>query len=125
MARLERDPVPGFEHPPDDCKDVSGFYAKQDVKLEALQKVSDALPKGKLKGFILRFPRGDGHALYLVTNEKPLTVAWIAWSDAWQVEGALIRGLDVEDCLRQQEQCLFWAKEAKKRTKELKRTAKV
>lgn len=115
MARLERDPVPGFVDPPEGCEDVMAFYKTQDVKMEALQKVSDALPKGKFKGFVLRFPRGDGYAVYLVTNEKPLTVAWIPWSDAWRVEGALIRGLDLADVKLQQEQCLFWAAEAKKR----------
>jgi hypothetical protein len=72
------------------------------LELAALQKVSDNLDldSGEIVGGILRWGRGDGEALYVVTKARPLTLQHLAYGDAWQVEEALIRGLNTQDVLQ-------------------------
>lgn len=58
---------------------------------------------GSLTGSLLRWPRADGQAVYVVLEEKPLAVAHVPIGDAWSVEPALIRGLriaEVRDMVR-------------------------
>lgn len=78
-------------------------YAKEmkeeHAALIKLMDVSNNLPEGQVVGAVLSWPRGDGAAYYIVTKEKPLTLQWIPYSDAWQVEYALIKGLDKADIL--------------------------
>jgi hypothetical protein len=50
-----------------------------------------------LVGELLRWPRGDGYALYMVWDINPLTLIWIEIGDAWSVEAALIRGLTLTE----------------------------
>jgi hypothetical protein len=54
-----------------------------------------------LLGETIQFPRGDGYAVYMVWNTRPLELIHVAIGDAWQVEDALIRGLRVSDIQRQ------------------------
>ncbi len=56
-----------------------------------------------LIGEIIRFPRADGYARYLVWNVSPLQLIWLELGDAWQVEGALIRGLNLQDVIQKVE----------------------
>lgn len=53
----------------------------------------EAIPQDR----VIRFPRGDGYALYFVVSVKPVVLQWIPFSDRWQVEPALIRGLRPAD----------------------------
>lgn len=73
--------------------------------LRALADLARAQAPGEeLVGELIRFPRGDGHAVYMVWQRKPLQLVWIEIGDAWRVEDALIRGLrlaDVEAKVRQ------------------------
>jgi hypothetical protein len=54
-----------------------------------------------LLGETIKFPRGDGYALYMVWQTRPLQLIHVAIGDAWQVEDALIRGLRVADIREQ------------------------
>lgn len=51
-------------------------------------------------GRTIRFGRGDGYAVYMVWDVKPLRLIWIETGDAWSVESALIRGLRISDVRR-------------------------
>ncbi|MEN8751120.1 hypothetical protein [Marivita sp.] len=66
--------------------------------LRALADLARAQSPGdELVGETLRFPRGDGHAVYMVWKRRPLQLVWIELGDAWRVEDALIRGLRLAD----------------------------
>ncbi len=87
MARLlsKPYPMPEIGHSGDWKKD----FAAQDAAL-------NAIPKDRL----VRFPRGDGYALYYVVSVKPAVLQWVPFLDKWQVEAALIRGLRPADLQR-------------------------
>ena len=68
--------------------------------LEALEDHAAALPPGEVVGALLRFPRGDGYALYLVTKARPLTLQWVEFGDRWQIDYPTIRGLRLADVER-------------------------
>ena len=71
--------------------------AEEQAAMQELDDASDALKGDAIVGAVLRWGRGDGYAVYIVTKEKPLTLAWVPYSDAWAVEDALIRGLTKKD----------------------------
>ena len=48
---------------------------------------------GELVGQIVSYPVADGQALYMVTSEKPLYLAHIAFGDGYQIPAAHLRGL--------------------------------
>lgn len=54
-------------------------------------------PGNDLVGEVVRWPRGDGYALYMVWSTRPLELVWIEIGDAWSVEDALIRGTTLAD----------------------------
>jgi hypothetical protein len=73
---------------------------REDWKLEdeAFDRaIEEAKKSPGIVGRFLRWQRGDGYAWYKVVSEKPLTLQWVDYGDRWQVEYALIKGLDVED----------------------------
>lgn len=82
---------------PPGYKDWSAVYDAQDKKLEELlaasAKINYSDPKASLKGAIVSFPRGDGAAYYIVTKDKPLTVANIPFCDAWTTDWPTINGI--------------------------------
>lgn len=71
--------------------------SKHDKAMEALLAKSDALAEGDLVGYIMRFPVADSYAYYMVVKEHPLTLQWIPYSDAWQVQRYTIAGLTLKD----------------------------
>ena len=73
---------------------------QQDAALKSAQAKAREKSPGDLTGEVLRWQRGDGYALYMVVSEAPLTLAHVAIGDAWTVESALIRGLDISDVRR-------------------------
>jgi hypothetical protein len=79
------------------------FQQHLEAEDEALRKAQlDAKAKtgvllNTLVGELLRWPRGDGHAVYMITKERPFTIAHVQIGDAWEIEAALIRGLRMED----------------------------
>lgn len=91
---------------------VSGLQKKM------LEKNPDD-PKCDITGVILQFPAGDGHAYYIVSKQKPLTLQHIPYADAWHALGVTIKGVDrkyVLDWLRQEKKVWgargvrFWSK---------------
>ena len=90
----------------------------QQIALNALTERSDALPKGEIVGAVIKFPVADGHAYYLVTKEKPLTLQYIFYGDGYYVHPAMIRGLNKQDILDQLENRRWWNDLATKANKE-------
>lgn len=62
----------------------------------------------KLTGKVISFGVGDGYAQYMVLREKPLSLAHLAFGDAYQVSGATIRGLTLADVKRMVAADKFW-----------------
>jgi hypothetical protein len=52
---------------------------------------------GDAVGEVVKWQRADGYACYMVVSEKPLQLAHIDHGDAYQVEDALIRGINLEE----------------------------
>lgn len=90
-------PLPAFN--------MQTWQEDEEKYLRALADLARAQSPGDdLIGECIRFPRGDGHAVYMVWKRRPLQLVWIELGDAWRVEDALIRGLrvaDVEEKVRQ------------------------
>lgn len=84
---------------------VQTWREDEEKYLRALADLARAQSPGDdLVGETIRFPRGDGNAVYMVWKRRPLQLVWIELGDAWRVEDALIRGLrlaDVQEKVRQ------------------------
>ena len=95
---------PGVRDCPPGYKDWMAFYDAQDKKLEELIAISDKIdytnPKASLKGALVGFGVGDGTAWYVVTKDRPLTLANIPFGDAWQAPWVTINGVTA-DWIRQ------------------------
>lgn len=50
-----------------------------------------------LLGEVVKWQRGDGYAMYMVWNIKPLELVHIEIGDGWTVEEPLMRGLRLSD----------------------------
>lgn len=72
-------------------------------KIAELEKASNALPEGEVKGALLSYSVADGHAYYLVTSAKPLKLAHLPFLDGYAVQAPLIRGLRTDDVLQKLE----------------------
>jgi len=46
---------------------------------------------------VIRFPRGDGYAQYMVWRTRPLSLLHLPVGDAWDLPDYQIRGLRVKD----------------------------
>lgn len=53
--------------------------------------------KSELIGEVIRFPRGDGYAQYMVYRTKPLSLLHLPLGDAWDLPDYQLRGLRVKD----------------------------
>ena len=96
MATAYRAPIDPPEITTESLIDGSYRQIENDYtdKLAAMARQNG---KSDLLGEIIRFPRGDGYAQYMVWNTRPLELVLIETGDAWTVEDALIRGLRVSD----------------------------
>jgi hypothetical protein len=70
---------------------------KESAWLENLKANLRSKSKGDLVGELLKFPAADGYARYIITKQRPLTVAHLSIGDAWQADGATIRGIRLQD----------------------------
>ena len=102
MAVLSPNPAPGGWKIDWNAKEYNyhNLMKKLDAQFMELQKKSDELPRGQVVGGIYSYPVADGHAHYLVIKDKPLTLAHIPYSDAWELPDAHIRGLQRQDVLQ-------------------------
>ncbi len=53
--------------------------------------------RSELVGEVIRFPRGDGTANYMVFRTKPLSLLHIPLGDSWDLPDYQLRGLRVKD----------------------------
>lgn len=72
---------------------------REDKALAKLQKRSDSLPEGTVKGALLAFGVADGAAYYVVLIESPLTIQHVPFCDAYHIPYAHVRGLRKADIL--------------------------
>ena len=79
------------------CKDFRECMAIEEAELDAIGWDN-----------IMHFPVADGKALYKVVKEKPLTLQHIPYGDAYQVQPALIRGLNFSDLEAQRKWDSMW-----------------
>lgn len=84
------------------------WQAQEKRQLDRAAARARANSPGDLVGELLRWQRADGHAVYMVTSERPLTLAHVDVGDAYFVEGALIRGLTLGDARAMVEQERRW-----------------
>jgi len=75
----------------------------EERQLEDAAEAARATAEGDLVGEIIRFAAADGHAVYMVTSQRPLVVTHVEVGDAYQVHGATIRGLRIQDVRAQVE----------------------
>lgn len=96
MAKVYRAPIA----PPAFDTDFEKYIADEEAYIADL--VSQAKNNGNhpMLGEEIRWQRGDGYARYIVWNTGPLELIWIETGDAWSVEEALIRGLNITEVKR-------------------------
>lgn len=96
----------GFRDPPSlmDYRTEKGldFDAVQKAEAEWLEELiewckTNTDSRSELIGEVIRFPRGDGTANYMVFRTKPLTLLHIPLGDAWDLPDYQMRGLRVKD----------------------------
>ena len=101
MARLASAPVAG-DWEWHDGEDYKVYDKRTEALLKALEDKSASLPVGEIVGCLVSFPVADGQAVYVVTKERPLTLAHVPIGDKWHISDAHMRGLRKEDILEQQ-----------------------
>jgi hypothetical protein len=52
---------------------------------------------GDAVGEVIKWQRADGYAQYMVVSEEPLKLAHVNHGDGYEVEAALIRGINLEE----------------------------
>lgn len=85
-------PVPEFN-----VHDIAAYERAVDdfiAKLAERAKVEHPHP---LVGEVVRFPKADGYAQYLVWSARPLQLVHLPIGDAWQISAAEARGLRLSD----------------------------
>jgi len=87
---IEPDFTPDYTTPGRWREQEEGWLARLKAQF---QKTS----KGDIVGETLQFPRADGYAVYVITKQRPFTVAHLALGDAWHADRATIRGLTLKD----------------------------
>ncbi len=108
-------PLPEFDirlsHEQNDKRETDYLEKLKQLALSRYNPPNLVKPKRiDLIGEIIRFPRADGYARYLVWNVSPLQLIWLQLGDAWQVEEALIRGLNLQDVIEKVERERAFAK---------------
>jgi hypothetical protein len=95
MTKIFKAPV-GYE-PPVITYDA-GWREQEAEYLARLKAAAQAFSgNGDLIGEIIRFPRADGYAQYMVWSTKPLKLIWIELGDAWDIDKVTERGLRLSD----------------------------
>lgn len=103
MAKAYRPPYDPPEHDFSDFN-FEKYEKKNNIYIEELRLEAKQNGKSDLLGEILRWQRGDGYAMYMVWDTKPLKLIHLPIDDAWSVEDALIRGLRISDVKEMVEQ---------------------
>jgi hypothetical protein len=64
---------------------------------EAARQARPNSTKTSIVGEVVRFPAGDGYAVYVVWNTNPVELVWCPVGDAWSIPEAHARGLRASD----------------------------
>lgn len=91
MAMLSATPYPGVWGI---TKDWAVDIKRDDDALAAIDAAQPDPNASSLVGARLDFPRGDGYAVYVVTKDRPLTLAHVPYGDAWQADECTLRGVN-------------------------------
>lgn len=100
MAKLSSKPYPGDWDFPEGA-DINAYFKKQDSQIDAIYAAQPDPDGPTLVGACLRFPRGDGYALYVVVKDKPLTLAHVPFGDNWSADECTLRGINADYVRRQ------------------------
>lgn len=100
MAKLLDGEYPG-DWESDWSKGVAAEIARTDKLYRALAEAQPDADAKDLKGAILRFPRADGYAVYIVVKHAPLTLQHLPVGDAWHADRCTIKGVDVAEVRKQ------------------------
>ena len=94
-----RDPPEMMEFRLDKGIDIDALQAAEAEWLTDLAEwcKTNTDSRSDLIGEIVRFPRGDGSAAYMVWRTNPLTLLHIPLGDAWDLPDYQMRGLRVKD----------------------------
>ncbi len=84
------------------------WIRREEEQIEAAAAQARTKAAGDTVGELLRWPRADGYALYMVTSEKPLRLAHVDVGDGYSVENSLIRGLNLADVRSMVDQARRW-----------------
>ena len=68
-------------------ENFNSWLSRQDKLLSEIRK----------EGKLIQFPVADGYAFYRVDSEKPLTLSFVPYMDAYQIPDAHLRGLNLDD----------------------------
>jgi hypothetical protein len=120
MAKLAARPIdfPKFKN----NKDID---RQQDALDILIDKSNQLDPNGPtLVGALWKYPVADGHAYYVVTKDKPLTLAHIPFLDEYAVPEFVIRGLKRSDIQLMLEFDQSWEKLVNKRVAQLSKPPK-
>ena len=115
MAQLKKTSLkPEFDW--DAFKDAEGrmdwqaHYRATDEWVEKIQREAREKKEGDVVGTIMRYPRADGYAQYLVVSQKPLMLQHLEIMDAWHADYTSIRGTRIDDVRAQVERNKLFAK---------------
>ena len=103
MAKLDRTPCPGFQKKPGE--DFDRWHERTKGLMEQMEDISARKDPTTtvLKDAVVRFQVADGYAVYVVTQDDPLTLQHVPFMDGYQADAATIRGVNrstVRDQLR-------------------------
>lgn len=91
MAKVFRSPIPAPEF------NIETWQADEAAYIQAVKDLIPKAHKGEFVGEVIRFPKGDGYARYLVWSQSPLELIWLEIGDKWQADIATLRGLRLSD----------------------------
>jgi len=94
MAKLERTPEPGFKKKEEETYERWSERTKD--LLHQMQEISGKKDPATspLKNALIQFQVADGYAVYVVTEEEPLTLRHVPYGDEYQADPATIRGVN-------------------------------
>lgn len=99
MARLHPDPYTFAG---------SGNTQAEMKELDRLLASMDEMSGDTLVGVVIDFPVADGKAMYLVTEEDPLTLQHLPFWDGYSIPAPYVRGLEREDIIEMANTARRW-----------------
>ena len=82
--------------------EVKGFpelHTKMKEQDKLMNDIQELAKKEKtLLGRVIKFPRADSYAIYIITkiNKKTVGLAWVDYCDGWKIDGAVTALYDID-----------------------------